>query len=199
MLTSLYFDTTAKSFIALIESGGATALGKNIAAKQDKTADTSFLRHVYHGGMNIVGWAIRAHNSAALKYLYKNGISPAHHIDIHGNNSLHYVARYGVSNHLEIIDETDEIVLFEAQNDCNFTAAMEGAKSGNSKTLLQLFKRGSHARTALKGRYAAYILAFARQKEKCEKNMQTGRIGDDDMKWSPMSPDPDYIFWLECG
>ena len=195
VLLCFCFDESFKCFIPLIEGGILSTLcsAENQSNSELKLLD---LQNKYFRGLNIVGWAIKSKNVNALSYIYKNGLRTCDPVDQHGNNSLHSVLSHGSKDQLNVVLKSGPII-FEERNKSNQTAAMAGVRSGNIKNVIVLLKAGANARTALSEKYAAWVLVFARRKEIFEKNTQTGRYGDDEMRWHPMFPDPDYLFWSD--
>lgn len=147
-------------------------------------------------GCNLAGWAVRAKNVPCLTYLFRKGFNPNFSVDNHKNSALHHAARYG---NLSIVDTVlnahDEILILEAENDSGKTAAMIAAEIGQFHVTKKMLRCGCSARRALSGKYWAWLLAFVRQRERCEVNTQTGYYGDDDEKYFPTAPDPNYVIW----
>ena len=89
----------------------------------------------------------------------------------------------------------DKSILLEAQNPDGFTAGMLAAQSGNQVVAQRLFHFKASPRRCLDGCYAAWVLAAVRKAECNERNLQTGRYGDDDETYFDIAPDPFYITW----
>lgn len=195
-------DTSGKSLAAMFDSGAAVILSRYepINTNQETVFVSDYLRSwetlVYHD-LTIVGWAIKAKSNSALQYLLgKQRISGNSIVDVEGNSCLHYAAMYGTPSLVDVILKTgDDVVRLESVNAKGFTPAAMGAKCGDFQATKRLVKLGANARTALEGKYCSWILARARLLEKRECNLQTGRIGNDDETWYPMSPDPNYTAW----
>lgn len=219
-LSAIRFDDgTCKALLSLIEGGLVEALTTNNKTfgemiKPSKTSlqpsspstaaatanSVSALENWLFNGMSIAGWSIRLGNTAAFQHLVRRGYSPRSIVDDGGNTCLHYAARYGTPNLVDYI-LADDFVRMEAVNHKGSTPAMEGAKAGNFNTCKRLFKHGASARRALDGKYWGWMLAMARNREKNEKSLQTGRVGDDDERWwsTLVSPYklPNYITWYQ--
>jgi hypothetical protein len=116
--------------------------------------------------------------------------------DDDNNTLLHLAAEYGNVGTVDLIAGNSNI-LFEWENKQGKTAGELGAKIGDTAAVRKLFKYGADPRRALAGCYRAWLLAMAWQLEAREMNLQTGRIGDDDQRYFPMDPHPDYVFWYD--
>jgi hypothetical protein len=143
--------------------------------------------------INIVGWVIRLHNIGALQYFVKKGLNVTRPVDHRGNPCLHYIAMYGIAEMVDVI-MVDKRLRWEQQNRRGLTAGMLAAKQGNQKVAKKLFACKASARSSLDGKYCGWVLAFARRSERFEKNMQTGRYGDDDDLYFSFV-DPLYTMW----
>ena len=156
-------------------------------------SDTMFgLDHVRYHGRSLCAWIVMLRRSMLLQYVLRKGYSMDGVVDDDGNTMLHYAARYGSAGTLDLIISNTRL-LFEKENNDGFTAGQIGAKYGDSSVIRKLFNYGGDSRAALCGCYRAWILARTLQKEKCQINTQTGRIGDDDKLYFPVTPD--YIWW----
>ena len=105
--------------------------------------------------------------------------------DKSGDTSLHLAAAAGTGAMIEAILE-DPKVRIEAENARGFTPLMEAARTGNQKTAKRLVVHKASARRGMDGKYWGWMLAFARKQEETEKSLQTGRIGDDDVRYFPV-------------
>lgn len=149
---------------------------------------------MYFLDVNIVGWAIRMHNIKALQYFIKKNYNINASIDTLGNPCLHYIAIYGTPDMVDVLIG-DKRLRWECENAKRQTAGMLAAKHGNQKLAKKLFDNKASARRSLDGKYAGWVLAFARKSERFEMNLQTGRVGNDDDLYFNISPDPYYIMW----
>jgi predicted RNA-binding protein associated with RNAse of E/G family len=152
------------------------------------------LGEIYFLDVNIVGWAIRLQNLKALQYFMKKNFNITASIDARGNPCLHYIAMYGSPDMVDVLIG-DKRLRWELENARGETAGMLAAKHGNQKVAKKLFACKASARRSLDGKYAAWVLAFARKSERFEKNLQTGRVGNDDELYFDVSPDPYYVMW----
>lgn len=152
------------------------------------------LNDVFFIDLNAVGWIIHLHNANALLHFMKRGYDVALPVDSEGNSALHCIAANGTAEMVDIV-VSDKRVRFEQLNLIGQTAGMIAAKNGNFKCAKRLFELRASARKSLEGKYAAWVLAFARKYEKNEKNLQCGRVGDDDAKYFDTSPDPFHSTW----
>jgi len=82
-----------------------------------------------------------------------------------------------------------EAVLIEGLNVRGKSALMEAAAMGNFHIAKRLIAYHASARRGLNGKYWGWLLALAQRQEAVEINLQTGRIGDDDLTYFP-APDP---------
>ena len=114
----------------------------------------------------------------------------------YGQRPLHLAAQYGSAGTLDLII-SNAMILLEWENNNGNTAAEIAAKYGEPAVLRKLVKYGGDPRRALGGYYRAWILALALQLESRQINTQTGRIGDDDIKYASIAPHPDYIWWYD--
>lgn len=159
------------------------------------TFQISKLQDVFFLDMNIAGWIVSLKHIKALQLLIRKGFDPTLPVESNeGNNCLHYIARYGVPEMVDIV-MTDKRTRLEAQNTRGQTAGMIAAKYGNIKLAKRLFEFKASPRKSLEGKYAGWVLAHVRRREKFEINTQTGRFGEDDERYSDISPDPFYITW----
>lgn len=161
---------------------------------QIETALPEKLSEIYFLDVNIVGWGIRLHNVKVLQYFVKKNYNILAYVDVWGNPCLHYVAIYGSPEMVDVL-VGDKRLRWEWENIKHETAGMLAAKHGNQKVGKKLFDYKASARRSLNGKYAAWVLAFARRSEKFEKNLQTGRYGNDDDLYFNIDPDPYFIMW----
>jgi hypothetical protein len=188
----------------IMESTSTAATGTNEEIGGSKTdlqlEKTSFqdLSTVYFEGLTIGGWVIKLGNVSALGKIMRRGYNAAATADLFGNNLLHLAAQCGTPEMIEILITANPRIRIEQENNFRRTAAMEGAIASNflaTKALLQRYR--ADARRALEGRYMAWILAAARRRERFEKNLNTGRTGDDDELYYSLAPDPNYLAFLQ--
>ena len=158
------------------------------------TYQVSRLNDVFFLDMSALAWVISLKNVRALAHFLKKGYDITIPVDTHGNTCLHFVALHGTPDMVDIV-AADKKVRYELPNPLGQTAGMLAAKAGNFKVAKRLFELKASPRKSLEGKYAAWVLAFARKYEKNEKNLQTGRYGDDDEKFFSTEPDPFYSTW----
>ncbi|RYH32314.1 ankyrin repeat domain-containing protein [archaeon] len=158
------------------------------------TYQISRLNDVFFLDMNAVAWVISLKSTRALTHFLKKGYDVTIPVDTVGNSCLHFVAANGSADMVDIV-AADKRVRYEMPNPLGQTAGMLAAKAGNFKVAKRLFELKASPRKSLEGKYAAWVLAFARKYEKNEKNLQTGRYGDDDERFFPTDPDPFYSTW----
>jgi hypothetical protein len=154
------------------------------------------LHTVKYQGLSLSAWIVILKRSMMLQFVLRKGYSMSGVVDEDGNTILHVAAAHGSHGIMDLVG-ANSMVLLEWENNAGQTAAEMGAKVGSMKTLRKLFSYGADARRSLAGFYYGWILAVARQKEKNEMNLQTGRTGDDDTTYFPMDPDPTYMFWYD--
>ena len=158
-------------------------------------SDTMFgLDHVRYHGRSLCAWIVMLKRSMLLQYVLRKGYSMDGIVDEDGNTMIHYAARYGSAGTLDLVISNTRL-LFESENNDGLTASQIGAKYGDSQVLKKLFNYGGDSRASLSGCYRAWILATALQKEKCQINTQTGRVGDDDKLYFPVTPD--HLWWYD--
>jgi ankyrin repeat protein len=148
-------------------------------------------------GINIVGWIVRFGHMKGLQNFLQKGYDPTQPVDSDGNPLLHFIALH--SSGVEMVNTVmaEKLARIEQCNSFGETAGMTAARVGNLAVGKELFNLGACARTSLCGKYSAWILAFARKKEKREKNNQSGVVGDDDEMYYNISPDPFYSLWMK--
>jgi len=158
---------------------------------------------VLYRGFNLVGWCLLLRNGSALTQLVKKySLQINSKVDIGGNSALHFAAKYGDTSTMNfILDSLESFgsIPFETANFVGNTAAIEGVKGGDETdfhAVRILIKRGSNARSALQGKYWAWVLALARQREKINEKSTS-----DDMNASYFSfyPDPEPNLDLFCA
>lgn len=172
-----------------VESGSsADGVGKD-------TAPLSKLQQAYFMNLTTAGWAIRLNRPQVLKIAVSKPYDPAVSVDVYGNPALHLVAMYGTSEMVDIILSSDKATRIELCNMQGLTAGMVAARCKNLPVIRNLFHRGADARRWLGVGCSAWVLAFVRRKERCEKNLQTGRCGDDDDCYFSLGAEPFYSMW----
>ena len=195
LLSSIRYDCgTGKAFIALFEAGIADRLRDVLPLVKAFSKETvSHLAYpVMFGGLTVAGWCIHLGNGYLLNKLYRKGFNPQLGADVRGDSCLHVIARFGTSSMVDMTLNDDRVII-EALNASGNTALMEASKMGNFPNSKRLIACQASARRALNGKYWGWLLALARKQESTESNLQTGRIGDDDMTYFP-SADP---WWYE--
>jgi hypothetical protein len=177
-------DGSSKALLSLLEGGcGDVLAGAAINAKYSDKAVSQLDKGCFHAGLSLLGWCISLGNAMALKQVLKTGYdasAPAE--ETGGGSGLHLAAAVGTNVIIEAVLE-DARVRLEAPNDRGFSPLMEAARTGNQRTARRLIVRQASARRGLDGKYWGWMLAFARKQELTEKNLQTGRVGDDDERY----------------
>lgn len=143
-------------------------------------------------GYTLLAWSVRLNNFKAFKKIINtsNGNSM---MDNFGNTGLHFVSRYGTKEMLETLLRKSKGLRYEELNCFGRTPAMECAIASNYHCMKKLLSLGANLRRALDAKYYAWILVLARKRELQEKNLQTGKIGDDDNTWHTMGVLPYYL------
>ena len=148
--------------------------------------------------MTILGWAIRSGNNSAVQQLMRKNFNPTLPLDLEGNNGLHYAACYGQGSTVDmILGYEDELVRIEQPNNHNLTPVMLASISGNYQSMKRLFAYGGDIRRGLEKKYWGWVLVFARRQEQNQKNLQWGRVGDDDERYFAISKDPFFTIWYK--
>lgn len=179
----------------MLKLGGARYLSSSGGSSQGGSAVTRIMDIIYKG-FTLHGWAIIFNNVGLLmKFLDKFPLS-SEPLDLEGNTALHIAACYSSPDMMDAVLGTGRI-LVEATNNKGNTALMESMCVGSLKSLLKLAKAVADPRRGLGRRYDAWLLAIVRRRELNEKNLQTGKIQEDDENVCPMAPDPDYLFWYK--
>lgn len=160
-----------------------------------ETAPLSKLQRAYFMNLTAAGWAIRLNRPQVLKIAVCKPYDPSVSVDIYGNPALHLVAMYGTSEMVDILLSSDKATRIELCNVQGLTAGMVAARCKNLPVIRNLFHRGADARRWLGVGCSAWVLAFVRRKERCEKNLQTGRCGDDDDHYFGLGAEPFYSMW----
>ena len=203
-LASIAFDGPESTLYNALMAGGADEIMLKVenarylsSSGGDSPAGTGArIMDIMYKGYTLHGWAIIFSNTGLLmKFLDKFPLSNTP-LDLDGNTALHITARYGSPDMVDTVLGYGHVIV-EAVNKRGSTALMEGMQGGNFKSLLRIAKAVADPRRGLARRYDAWLLAIARQRELNEKNLQTGKIQDDDENVCPMAPDPDYLFWYE--
>lgn len=154
-----------------------------IRAKYSEKSVSQLEKDYFFDGMTLAAWCIKLGNNAALRLLLKNRYDFSLSVLQDCKQScLHLAAIYGTNVMVETILE-DPRVRIEAENHREYTPLMEAASIGNFQTAKRLVVNKACARRGIDGKYWGWLLAFARKQEKFEKNLQTGRIGDDDDRY----------------
>jgi len=188
IISSLRFDDTAcGAFKALLEGGAADVL-----ALQEGQERPEALRKVISketivplesgptfAGSSIAAWCVRLGNDVALQQLLRRNYNVSLPADASGDSCLHIIARYGTASMIDAV-MNDERTRIEAETARGTTPLMEASRVGNYFTCKRLVKKGANARRGLAGKYWGWLLLMAQRQEACEKNVQTGRIGNDD-------------------
>ena len=176
-------DGTCKALLSFLEGGAGDVLaGTSIKDKLTNTSITQ-LEGVFYNGLSLAAWCIKLGSSPALQQLLRRTYDPSVTCtSTGGHNCLHLAAAEGTNTMVEAILGNKRLRL-EALNDRAHTAAMEAARVGNFQTARRLFAHKASMRTGLDGKYWGWMLALARKQEANEKNLQTGRWGDDDERY----------------
>jgi len=169
---------------AFLDGGAVDVLVNSGAPKKESNSkSTAPLSSCFYCGLTLAGWCISLGNNSALRLLLKGGVDPMAPVTTSGGNGcLHLAAAVGLGSMIDTILE-DPKVRIEAENSQGYTALMEAARVGNQKTAKRLVVYKASARRGMDGKYWGWMLAFARKQEETEKNLQTGRVGDDDERY----------------
>lgn len=215
VISSIRFDDgTCKIFSALLKLGAVDLLtgvseteervavpGKAHTVTQQSVdiklsnSHIKRLQKLQYLDMNIMAWVIQLRNCNALELILKKGYDITLSVDNLGNSTLHYLALYGTPEMLEVLMTNCKTVKLSILNKDNETPIVLASKAGNSDMMKKLFSYRVSPRSALEGKYWAWVLARARQQESREQNIQTGRVGDDDLTYFSTAPEPNYISW----
>ena len=204
-MAAIFFDGPDSVIYNALMAGGADEVLLKIknpvylsSGGGDSPASSSEARimDIMYKGYTLHGWAIIGNNTGLLlKFLDKYPLSNKS-LDLSGNTAFHIAASQSSPSMVETILDNSH-VLVEAVNSKGRTALMEGMMSGSFKSLLKIAKVVADPRRGLTRKYDAWLLAIARKRELNEKNLQTGKIQNDDESVEPMAPDPDYLFWYK--
>ncbi len=165
------------------------------AAAGTDSYQISKLQDVYFLDLNLVGWVVRLGNVKALQVLVRKGYDTTLPVDaVDQNPCLAFVAQFGTPDMVDVV-MTDRRTRLEQLNGRGETAGMAVARCGIIKVAKRLFEFKANPRRSLDGKYAAWVLAHVRRRERTEMNLQTGRVGDDDERYFDISPDPFYTTW----
>lgn len=123
------------------------------------------LQTATYGGLTLLGWAVKLGNLAVLERLLRDGLSGYLPVDVHGNTPLHMSALCNNPEAIDLLVSTQNVDL-EQKNNKGFTAAMLCAKFEKFAALMRLEANGASIITALKGRYAGWILALILRQRK---------------------------------
>ena len=178
-------DGTSEALKSFLNGGGADVLAKQTVRKNRTDKPVPQLSNCYFCDLSLAGWCISLGNNSALQALLKRGVDPTVSVTLTGaNNCLHLASAIGTNVMIEsILDSNNSKLRLEAENARGFTAMMEAAHHGNQKTAKRLVMHKASARRGIDGKYWGWMLAFARKQEETEKNLQTGRLGDDDERY----------------
>jgi hypothetical protein len=125
------------------------------------------------GGFTVGGWAVRLSGVLVVEHILSCGYNPTQSADIFGNSMVHLAAKYGTECMVDAVCSPRRYVIhLEAPNSYGYTAAMEGARSGNVKGVQRLISHGASARRALDGRYCAWLLSLMAVQDKEERNVK---------------------------
>jgi len=211
VISAIWFDDgSLKTLSSLLKEGLLDVLlvdediesnvsGSFTDATMDKeTASLSKLQRAYFMNLSAAGWAIRLNRPQVLKFVVRKPYDLSVPVDIYGNPALHLVAMYGTSEMVDIV-LSDKATRIEQCNMQGLTAGMVAARCKNLPVIRNLFHRGADARRWLGVGCAAWVLTFVRRKECFEKNLQTGRCGDDDDRYFGLEADPFYSMWYAAS
>ena len=193
MLSGLLKDGLLE--VLLLDEEVESAISGTDGASKDAVSMWK-LQRVYCSGLTAAGWAIRLHRPHVLKFAVRKPYDLTTPVDIYGNPALHLIAMYGTAEMVDIV-LSDKATRIELCNVEGLTAGMVAARYKNLEVLRNLFHRGADARRWLGAGCAAWVLAFVRRKERFEKNLQTGRCGDDDDRYFGLGADPFYSMWYD--
>ncbi len=169
----------------------------------------SKLQDSYFNQMTLVAWVIRLGHVKALQYLLRRSscfynYSQSLDADLR-YPLLHYIAVYGTGEMLDTVLNTVQAINADVTNNKIVTNAADKAfvprvitlryshannidetpvllacRHNNFSVGKKLAALKINLRDGFRGRYPAWALAFVKQLEQKEKNLQTGRYGDDD-------------------
>ena len=152
------------------------------------------LQDRFFAGLTLLAWTVQLGKPKALAFFARRGYKVTVPVDMHGNLALHYVAMYGTAEMAELV-LAEKAMRLEQTNNAGYTAGMLVAKYGNCRVAKKLFECKVDCRRSLEGCYAGWVLAFVRRRERNERNLQTGRYGEDDVNYFSIAPDPFYVTW----
>lgn len=137
------------------------------------------------GGFTVGGWAVRLGGVQVVEHLLSCGYNPTQSADIFGNSMVHLTAKYGTEGMVDAVCTPRRYVLhLEAPNSYGFTAAMEGARSGNVMGVRRLISYGASALRALDGGYSAWLLSLVAAQDTVK-----GTLRDEDISQPIYSTD----------
>jgi len=158
-------------------------------------AQVGHLQVSFYEGLNIMGWCIRFHHLKCMQWLMKKGYDVTASIEnVSYQPSLQYIVLHGLVDMVDVV-KGDKRLRWEMVNDGGMTGAMIAAKEHKLAMAKKLFLNKADPRKALQARYASWVLAWARKVERNEVNTETGRTGEDDAKYFPITSDPYYSVW----
>ena len=179
-------------------SNGHSPTRQSMAAlAMGSTPDTMPLHRLqerYFNDLSVIGWSIRLSKAKSLQFFLRRGFKVTSPVDASGNPALHFVAMHGTAEMVDMV-LSDRTIKLEQLNRDGWTAGMLAAKYKNFPVMKKLYEARVDCRRSLDGSYSGWVLAFVRRREKNEINTQTGRYGDDDVKYFDISPDPFYTTW----
>lgn len=213
VLAAVWFDDgAAKTITALLKAGVIDHLASDDNNSDDADSDTRplapptssplaadgyplhRLQDRFFSGLTLLAWTVQLSKAKVMAFFTRRGYKVGAAVDRLGNPALHYVAMHGTVEMAELV-LADKNLRLEATNAAGYTAGMLAAKHKNFHVAKKLFEAKVDCRRSLEGSYAGWVLAFVRKREQFEMNLQTGRYGDDDVKYFNISPDPFYVTW----
>ena len=149
------------------------------------------LHSCFFAGLTVGGWAVRLGSLQVVEHILSHGYDPTKSADVLGNNMIHLAAKYGSTCMVQAVcaaNNQKHEIDYEANNHFDYTAAMEGAKSGNVQAVKSLIRLGANARRALDGNYCAWLLSLIHNDQKEKEKEKKRRFEKGEKKTRPLSP-----------
>jgi ankyrin repeat protein len=161
LLSALKFDRISSYALrAILDKGTVALIGSSL-----------------YQGLSLLGWATVLDSRPAVDFLMSYaGIRLDTAVDEDGNTAVHLASRHDLSELLDImlIKGGGHLAKgVDIPNKLGVTPAVVGAKHGSMRAVKLLHhKYGASARTALDGRYWAWLLALAMKEVRREKKFE---------------------------